>query len=100
MDRKAVVEEKQRRLERHITDSKQLMSNYAAASSKAERDQIMKVIREKNRKFDSENAESEAALQRLQKETRFNFTWPETKRDDTILVISDSEDDCFSDEEF
>lgn len=52
------------------------------------------------RKFDSENAESEAALQRLQKETRFSFTWPETKRDDTILVISDSEDDCFSDEEF
>lgn len=49
MERKAVVEEKQRRLERHIADSKQLMSKYVAASSKAERDQIMKVIREKNR---------------------------------------------------
>lgn len=49
MERKAVVEEKQRRLERHITDSKQLMSKYAAASSKPERDQIMKIIREKNR---------------------------------------------------
>lgn len=52
------------------------------------------------RKFDIENAESDTALQRLQKETRFSFAWPETKRDDTILVISDSEDDCLSDEEF
>ena len=49
LDRKHILEEKQRRLERHIADSKRLMSNYTKAATKIEREQIMKSIRENNR---------------------------------------------------
>ena len=49
LDRKHILEEKQRRLERHIADSKRFMSNYTKAATKLEREQIMKSIRENNR---------------------------------------------------
>ncbi|TDL25207.1 hypothetical protein BD410DRAFT_785074 [Rickenella mellea] len=99
-------ETKQKRLERHILESKALMTQLGEARTKTERDQILGLLREKNRLMDSEaDGRQEDGQDKYNVTPRPGFSrhgssrWPETSYEATVLIVSDDEDEEEEEEE-
>lgn len=110
---KILLAEKQKILERNIADQKELVGQYVAARTKADRDRLKAAMAERTRyvvhllavghprrlkvprrvmeqEMDALMARAAAGREAAR---RFKFKWPETDKNACILVISDDEDD-------
>ncbi|THH11430.1 hypothetical protein EW145_g655 [Phellinidium pouzarii] len=96
IDSKTVLLNKQKRLDQHITKMKQLMAQLSSTTKKIEKDKLMRTIRETERAFNADNSAADAALKRMATATRskngLSTPWPQTRWDQMVLVVSDSED--------
>ncbi|KAF8962577.1 hypothetical protein BDZ97DRAFT_1759184 [Flammula alnicola] len=98
---------KQKRLEDHIFESKSLMAQLTGARTKEEKDNILKIMREKSRLFEegshasSGNANSTmtSVMSKTQSKTttqQFHITrWPVSHQDAGVLILSDDEDEDY-----
>ncbi|KAH9932935.1 uncharacterized protein B0H18DRAFT_672113 [Fomitopsis serialis] len=108
---KVLLAARQKRLEQHIAETKVLMAKLTTARSKAEKENILGMLRERQRAMDGD-MKADAPLKPVSSSPPSSFAtngysqpfksqathawkthWPEPSRDAMILVISDDEDD-------
>lgn len=91
---KALLSAKQKILEDNIADQKELMNQYLAARTKAERDRLKQAMAQRSRAMEQELDALQARADAGKEAARaLRFKWPETDKSACILVISDDEGD-------
>ncbi|KAF8814675.1 hypothetical protein BYT27DRAFT_6956865 [Phlegmacium glaucopus] len=84
---------KQKQLEQHIMESKNLMTKLAQARTKEEKDSLLKAMREMTRSFEEGNQSKTATTTTTTTIMKPKTIWPGSHEDAGVLILSDSDSD-------